>query len=256
MLSKYNLKTSIVSIIGEKKSGKSLILNKLLDIPSTKGFESQNNEGFLMWSIPYYIKSENRLVYFVECQELNKKEGDDILFWLLFAISSIIILTVNGEALNDRSLNSLSALENINGFIDNIKKISPPKLIWAFMDVSEKTLKQIAEGSPAFPGQILEAKLQELAKKSNEINKKKIQNIGEVFLERKALYLPKAFDGNNLRKEFLKSMERVKPLIYDEISAKFLFENFLNSRMMLTFINSALESFSDKNLIDLSFWYF
>lgn len=232
-----------------------MLLNKILNIPdNNKGFSTEDNDGLVMWSVPYYVKNENRLIYFVECLELNKNENDDVLLALIFSISSIVIFNVMGENFNDKALNVFPLMQKLNSFVNVPSKISHPKLFWVFRDVSEKTIKQIVDGNFS-QNQLIDNKIAEIAKKNNEI-KKYVQTMNEIFTEKKSFFLPKAIEGKNtLRKEFLDGVQAIKQTIHNETQSKILFENHLNSRMLLTFTNSAIESIKEQNIIDLNFWY-
>jgi len=224
-----------------------------LDLPENKGFHKENREGLLMWSVPYYVKNENRLIFFVESSEFNKNEGDDTLFALLFCISSLIIYNIMGE-IDEKKLNVMPYIGNLNNLVKDFKKINHSKLVWVFRDVNEKTLKQTLEGGFS-QVQMLESKMIEIVKKKNEL-KRLMQITNEIFPDKYCYFLSKAPETakSPLKIEFLKSIEPLKNQIEGDLCQKFLYETVLNSRMMLTFINSALETIREKNQIDLTYW--
>ena len=220
-----------------------------MDISDDKGFDLENSEGLWMWNVPYYHKKENRLIFFAECSEFTKNEGDDAFFGLVFSISSVIIFNVMGE-FNDKTMTIFSLIGSLSRIIQDIKKIRYPLLFWTFRDVNEKTLKQIIEGNYS-QSQILETKLNDFLKKNYEIKK----NINDFFPENSTFHLPKALETKNIiKKEFLKAIEPLKTQIEKDTFSKILFETALSARMLLTFINSALETIREKNVIDLAIW--
>ena len=251
-MEKYDMKTSFVAVIGDRKSGKSLLLNKILDLPEGKGFKSEDSEGILMWSIPYHLKKENRLVFFIECSEFNRNEGEDSLFALVYSLSSVIIYNVLGEP-NDKIMTNLNLMTSVSDIIKDYRKLNQPKLFWAFRDVNEKTIKQTQDGNFS-DGQMIENRFSEFSKKFTDF-KRKFNSSNEFFSEKSCFYLPKALETNStLNKDFLKNIGSLKAMLDEQINGKILFDNVMNGRMMLTLINSALETIRDKNVIDLNYW--
>jgi hypothetical protein len=251
-MSKYDVKASFVAIIGDQKSGKSVFLNKLLDLPDDRGYNTDNSEGLLMWSVPYYLKKENRLIFFIECSEFSKNEGEDSLFALVFCMCSMIIYNVLGEP-NEKVLTNLSLMGLLGTTVKDMKKTNPPKLVWTFRDVNEKTIKQTIDGNFS-QTQMIDNKFMDFAKKNIDF-KKMFVTVNDFFPEKACYYLPKAVEANATpNKEFIKSMCTLRNLIEDQIAGKIIYDTVLNARMMLTFINSALETIRDKNVIDLIYW--
>lgn len=246
------MKTSFVAAIGDRRSGKSLLLNKILDLPEGKGFKSDDTEGILMWSVPYHLKKENRLIFFIECSEFNRNEGEDSLFALIYSLSSVIIYNILGEP-NEKIMTNLNLMTSIPNIIKDYRKLNQPKLFWAFRDVNEKTIKQTIDGNFS-DSQMVENRFGEFSKKFADF-RKKFNSCNEFFSEKSCFYFPKALDSNStFNKDFLKNIVTLKGMVEEQINGKMLFDNVMNGRMMLTLINSALETIRDKNVIDLNYW--
>lgn len=226
-------------------------MNKLLQLPETQGFHKGNNEGLLMWSVPLYLKQANLLIFFIESNVFdNRSEGDDSLMSLMYCISSLIIFNVMGD-INYKTMDVIQVMSTMKKKVQEIKIMSPSKNLWVFRDINEKIIKN----NNTSQGQMIENRFLDIMKKATNEDKNNLQSFNEVFPEKMCVYCPKVLGYKGVGEEFLKSIENVKGLIEKEIPEKTLEGHSMNARMMLSFINSALEGIRDTNTIDLNFWY-
>ena len=150
-------------------------------------------------------------------------------------------------------MTNLSLMNSLTTTVKDIRKSNPPKLFWTFRDVNEKTIKQTLDGNFS-AWQMIENRFNEFSKKFPDF-RKKFTAANEFFPEKACFYLQKALETNStVNKEFLKTIVSLKGIIEEQLTGKILFETVMNARMMLTLINSALETIRDKNLIDLNYW--
>lgn len=204
-----------------------------------------------MWSVPMFLPKENRLIYFLESPAFARTEGDEVLFALIAAISSQIILNVSGD-LDDSVLPLLSAMAGIREALKGINKSNPASISWAFRDLPEKTLKQVIDGNFS-QTQMLENRFFEFARKNKEA-KRLLGVVNELFPQRRCFYFGRAVEPSGLAsKDFLKSVAQMRIMIEEESPGKILLDTVLNTRMMLTFLNSALETIRETSKIDLVF---
>lgn len=83
------------SIIGKYRSGKSFLMNKLLDLKPRNGFEvspslSSCTRGIWIWSKPVYIPRENLYILFMDTEGLDSVDRDANNDSKLFALTTIL----------------------------------------------------------------------------------------------------------------------------------------------------------------------
>ena len=72
-------KLAFVAIAGLYRSGKSALLNKLLDIKNPNGFKVEESvnactQGIWMWSDPQYNQSTDTYIFFIDSEGLQNVE--------------------------------------------------------------------------------------------------------------------------------------------------------------------------------------
>lgn len=112
---------AICTIIGKFRSGKSYLLNKLMNLKPKRGFivsPSVNacTRGIWIWSRPLVVEKQNLEIFFADTEGLDApgkdQDLDSKLFALAVMISSYFIYNSNGN-IDEPSIESLSLITHI-----------------------------------------------------------------------------------------------------------------------------------------------
>ncbi|EGR31875.1 hypothetical protein IMG5_100240, partial [Ichthyophthirius multifiliis] len=112
-----NTKISFVTIIGEQKSGKSFLLDQILEIPANKQrlCNTQKNPGLIIWSEPIYNSHEDCEIYFLDTQIDLKSNShrQQQLFMLICLLSSTILMNIKSNNLKSQDFDTLKSLMHL-----------------------------------------------------------------------------------------------------------------------------------------------
>lgn len=115
-LQQNNGNIAICSIVGKYRTGKSFLLNWILELKKEKGFKVSSStnactKGLWIWSKQIFNDKDNLNIYFVDCEGLDSVDSnnqmDHKLFSLTVMISSYFIFNQLG-AIDENSIGSLS----------------------------------------------------------------------------------------------------------------------------------------------------
>ena len=199
----------IVSIFGKCRTGKSYLMNLLLNSDENsskpiKGFKvtSQPNSlsrGLYLWNSPIKKPNSKEKILFIDSEGLNSENvyqqgTDSKLMALVLLISSLFIYNTLGD-INSNSLNELQLIIHladslgINEKINKEKLIAElcPKFIWAVRDFDIETLEEKID-----PDSYMDKCSKERfdGKNKDEINVIK-KNLIKYFKKRECVTLPK-----------------------------------------------------------------
>ena len=275
----------IVSIFGKERSGKSYLMNLLLNSDENssktpKGFKvtSQTNTtspGVWIWNTPITKpNTKDKIIFFdsvgVNSENVYQQEMDSKLLALILIISSLFIYNTTGD-INSNSLNELELIVHlsdslgINERINKDKLISElcPKFIWTLRDFDLEKLT--IKGNKIFPDFYLEKCLKERfdGKNKDEINMIK-ENLVKYFKQRECVTLPmpveeekdlvmlKRMPFNDLQEQFKNEFMNLKDKIFTFSKSKIINGKIINGPMIAYLLNKIVKDINDEKIPNLS----
>ena len=269
----YEGNVGFVTIAGKYRTGKSFLLNKILDISNEKeGFKVDPSidactEGIWLWTQPIYNEKENMHIFFLDTEGSSSttrdQKHDATIFALGILMSSLFIFNSVG-CIDEQSINQLSlttTLSNNIAISSNMGKSDDyglsyftPKFIWLLRDFTLEM--QDTQGRNITPNQYLENALidEKTTYKNTESNKKIRRALLNFFKERECFTMVRpvteeaelkklnSLPKTKIRKEFLSELKVFKEKIFSKCSPKQLNGVNLNSRMFCNMIRSFVES--------------
>ena len=271
----------IVSIFGKERTGKSYLMNLLLNEEEnskiTKGFKvssiaNSSTRGIWLWSTPVSKPNSKDKIIFIDskgiyCENVYEQVSGSKLLALILIISSFFIYNTMGE-INSNSLNDLELLIHLGdsiGINENINKdklISEicPKFIWAMRDFNLKELSPKNEKRMT-SDEYMEKCLQERfdGENKDEINLIK-ENFIKYFKQRECITLPKPVQEEkdlimlkkkqvtDLENDFQKEFLRLKYKIYKLSKEKIINGKSLNGPMVAYIISQFVKEINNENI--------
>lgn len=172
---------AICSLVGKFRSGKSFLMNKLMNLKPKKGFivspsVSACTRGLWLWSKPLVIEQQNLEIFFMDSEGLDSPgkdlSSDAKLFALVVMLSSFFMFNSNGY-IDEPSIESLSMITHIinNVAVAEEDDIDPqqsmyhlsqyaPSFLWVLRNVVLEL--QDLRGRPATPAMYLESSLTDI----------------------------------------------------------------------------------------------
>ena len=259
MLKEVKENIIIVSIFGKEHTGKSFLLNLLLNsrenLKIVKGFKVSSTlnpveRGIWIWNTPIGKPNSKEKILLIDSEGINSENiynqnSDSKVFALLILISSLFIYNTKGDIYSN-SLNEIDLLVHLADSItindklnkDNLISELCPKFIWALRDFDLEKLSP-PNGQKMTPDMYLEQCLTERfdGKNKDEINMIKV-NLIKYFKERECITLPSPV------KE--KDSHMLKKLPFNELESNFR-DQFMNLRNKI-FNNSKSKLINGKNV--------
>ena len=256
----------IVSVIGKARTGKSYLMNLLLDlIGKGKGFQVASTlqsctKGIWLWGTPKNSLNGNAKIIFLDSEgtssiDKSTKTYDSRIFALVVLISSLFLYNtysnIDEHGINELSLaahlsNAITTNSNINK--DDILTELSPKFIWIIRDFTlEKIHPETGEEISSKEYLELCLKNKRCGKGANDNNVIR-QNIIKFFPERDCVTLIRPVDSeddlkklntipyNNLKPEFKMEFKILKDKIFKEALPKKLNGKKLTGPALATLI--------------------
>ena len=276
----------IVSIFGKERTGKSYLMNLLLNSDEnpkmTKGFKvhSQNpssSRGISIWNTPIAKPDSKDKIIFLDSEGIHsenvyQQEMDSKLLALILLISSLFIYNTMGD-INSNSLNELELIVHLNDSIGINEKLNKdkliteicPKFIWAVRDFDLKKLENEKISRDDYMEQCLKERFG--GKNKDEINVIK-ENLIKYFKERECVTLPRPVEEEKdlimLKKMNLPSLQEnfrdefilLKNKIYNASKAKEINGKIINGPMIVYLLRKfvgEINSGNIPNITDLSY---
>ena len=276
----------IVSIFGKERTGKSYLMNLLLNsrenCDKSKGFTvsasmntSSRSRGIWMWNTPIEKSDSREAIIFIDSEGINSEniynqQSDSKIFALVILMSSLFIYNTLGD-INSNSLNELELIVQfadsftVNSKINKDKLICDlcPKFIWALRDFDLTKLTN-GKGEKMTSDMYLEYCLNERfgGKNKDEINMIK-ENFMRYFndrecvtlpspVEEKNLYMLKDMKFNDLREDFQDEFTKLKDKIYKYSKSKMLNGKMINGPMLAYFLTSFIKDINNDEIPNIS----
>ena len=272
----------IVAIVGKARTGKSYLMNLLLNNNNSSspgsGFQISSRlnsctKGIWLWNTPRISpQSPNTKIIFIDSEgtnstDISTKTYDSKIFALIVLISSLFIYNTHGN-IDERSIADLALAAHLSGTVatniiedkDIIINKLAPKFIWVLRDfvldkIDPETGKEIS--SNEYLELCLRNKL--LSKNSIGMENNLIrENIIKYFKERECVTLPRPVDLEedlhkldeipfeklkpNFRSEFLK----LKMNVYENSRVKKLGNKKINGPILVGLLTQFINSLNSK----------
>lgn len=264
----------IVSIVGKARTGKSYLMNLLLNNnnSNSNGFEVASSinsctRGIWLWNTPKSkMNSPNTKIIFIDSEgtnsvDISTKTYDSKIFALIVLISSLFIYNSNGN-IDEKSIGDLALAAHLGNSIasnsiknkDSLISELAPKFIWVLRDFSLEKVDPVT-GEEINSNQYLELCLRNKISGKNSYENNLIrENIIKYFKERECVTLTRPVDDEedlknlkkfkfselkpNFRKEFLD----LKKKVYETSKVKRINNKNINgpilADLLIAFINS------------------
>ena len=256
----------IVSVVGKARTGKSYLMNLLLDnIGKNNGFQvapslESCTKGIWLWSTPKNSLNGSAKIVFLDSEgtsstDKSTRTYDSRIFALVVLISSLFLYNtysnIDENGINELSLaahlsNSITTNTNINK--DELLTELSPKFIWIIRDFTlEKVHPETGEeiSSKEYLELCLKNKRSENGSNENNVIR---QNIIKFFPERDCVTLVRPVDNendlknltnipyNSLKPEFKMEFKKLKDKIFKEALPKKLNGKKLTGPALATLI--------------------
>lgn len=258
MIQEMKQRHSIVAVTGPYRSGKSFLLNLVME---TEGFKVGSRVQACTAGIWVYQIVRNRQSYlFVDVEgfgSTSRSSNDDgKLLALALSVSSLVIYNSIG-VINESKINHLSlALTYCQLITSQYKNPSEsPHLIWVLRDFILDLVTPTGEKITS--SQYLESILNPEAKsKSNEPTKKMRESILSTFPTRACITLPRPVDDekslqslnpSELKPEFHKGLKKLKKIIFST-TAKTINNKFVRGKELVQVIKILVDNLNSEKI--------
>lgn len=224
----------IVSIVGKARTGKSYLMNLLLNSSSNNknnGFEVASTinsctRGIWLWSSPIQKANSNAKIIFIDSEgtnsvDISTKTYDSKIFALVVLISSLFIYNTVGN-IDEKSIGELALAAHLstaiatNSKLDTEKTIMglAPKFVWCLRDftldkVDPTTNEEISSD------EYLEMCLRNKISGKNSVENNLIrENIIKYFKSRECVTLPRPVDKED-------DLKRLNEIPFDSLKPNF-----------------------------------
>lgn len=270
----------IVSIFGKEHTGKSYLLNLLLNsrdnLKSTRGFKvlttiNSVSRGIWMWNTPLGKPNSKEKIILIDSKGINSENiynqnSDSKVFALIVLISSLFIYNTIGD-INSNSLNDLELLVHLADSIGITEKVNKdhliselcPKFLWALRDFDLSKLSP-PEGEEMTQDMYMEQCLTERfdGKNKDEINMIKV-NLLKYFKERECITLPspvkeedlhilKRLHFNDLESDFRDQFNILKNKVFIDSKSKMINGKVINGPMIAYLLTSFINEINNDNI--------
>ena len=265
----------VVSIVGKARTGKSYLMNLLLNSNNNqiknKGFKIGSSinsctRGIWLWNTPKEKPNSKSKILFIDSEgtnsvDISTKTYDSKIFALIVLISSLFIYNTNGN-IDEKSISELALAAHLSNSIATNAKIDKdvlieelaPKFIWTLRDftldkIDPETNEEIS--SNEYLELCLRNKIS--GKNSNENNIIR-QNIIKYFKERECITLPRPADDeenlqnldkipfNQLKPNFRKEFLILKEKVYESSKPKIINRKRINGPILADLLIAFVDS--------------
>lgn len=279
-ISKIDRNIAVVCVTGLYRTGKSYLLNRLLD--RQDGFEIGSTiksctKGIWVWCESLSLKNQEVLI--LDSEGLgsafdDRNESIDMEIFVLSILLSSYFIYNSMKTIDEASIEALSLVINfakkIQGEFNQVESYTNnfPTFLWVVRDFALNLVNQ--EGKSITPKEYLE---EALGYSNNDLNESKDEGLARkneirkliklFFKERdcKTIVRPVSDDKklrsidkipeSELRPEFLRQMKELVSYIFKGVRPKVVQGSFLNGEMYLSLIKSYLKAINMNSLPDI-----
>lgn len=278
LVSNFESGIAICSIVGKYRTGKSFLLNRLLDLNENNGFNVSASinactKGLWIWSRPVFVPKEHLNIFFMDSEGLDSVDrNSDIdarLFALTVLLSSYFMYNSIG-AIDEMSINTLSLITHLIKTValeENKKLVSEyqisqfaPKLLWILRDFILEI--KDTQGRIVTAPQYLESALMDVipgAKGSSKDSQKSYQirqSLINFFKSRDCLTMVRPVNDESelrniqhlrdeqIRPDFLNSLHSIRNKIYKNCTQKVINGIGMNTNMLVQYLKQFVEAFN------------
>ena len=269
----------IVSIVGKARTGKSYLMNLLLNSSRTKypgnGFEISSRlnsctKGIWLWDTPRQKPNSSAKIIFIDSEgtnsvDLSTKTYDSKIFALIVLISSLFIYNTNGN-IDEKSISELALAAHLSNTVavntiedkDLIINELAPKFIWVLRDFILDKIDPDT-GEEITSNEYLELCLRNKSSNKNSFENNLIrENIIKYFKERECVTLPRPVDKeedlhklnnipfNELKSNFRDEFLNLKRKIYEDSKIKKIGNKKINGPVLVELLKSFIKSLNSK----------
>ena len=276
ILKNINEDIVVVSIVGKARTGKSYLMNLLLNQNNNNknnniGFKIGSSinsctRGIWLWNTPKNKPNSKAKILFIDSEgtnsiDISTKTYDSKIFALIVLISSLFIYNTNGN-IDEKSISELALAAHLSNSIATNAKINKdvlieelaPKFIWTLRDftldkIDPDTNEEISSND--YLELCLRKKIS--GKNSNENNLIR-QNILKYFKERECITLPRPADSedtlqnldkvpfNELKSNFRKEFLILKDKVYQTSKPKVINRKRINGPILADLLIAFVDS--------------
>ena len=276
ILKNINEDIVVVSIVGKARTGKSYLMNLLLNENNNNknnniGFKIGSSinsctRGIWLWNTPKNKPNSKAKILFIDSEgtnsiDISTKTYDSKIFALIVLISSLFIYNTNGN-IDEKSISELALAAHLSNSIATNAKINKdvlieelaPKFIWTLRDftldkIDPDTNEEISSND--YLELCLRKKIS--GKNSNENNLIR-QNILKYFKERECITLPRPADSedtlqnldkvpfNELKSNFRKEFLILKDKVYQTSKPKVINRKRINGPILADLLIAFVDS--------------
>ena len=269
----------IVSIVGKARTGKSYLMNLLLNSNKSKypgsGFEISSRlnsctRGIWLWDTPRQKPNSSAKIIFIDSEgtnsvDLSTKTYDSKIFSLIVLISSLFIYNTNGN-IDEKSISELALAAHLSNAIalntiedkDLIINELAPKFIWVLRDFILDKI-DVDTGEEITSDEYLELCLRNKSNNKNSFENNLIrENIIKYFKDRECITLPRPVDKeedlhrlnnipfNELKSNFREEFLNLKRKIYEDSKIKKIGNKKINGPILVELLKSFIKSLNSK----------
>ena len=276
ILKNINEDIVVVSIVGKARTGKSYLMNLLLNQNNNNknnniGFKIGSSinsctRGIWLWNTPKNKPNSKAKILFIDSEgtnsiDISTKTYDSKIFALIVLISSLFIYNTNGN-IDEKSISELALAAHLSNSIATNAKINKdvlieelaPKFIWTLRDftldkIDPDTNEEISSND--YLELCLRKKIS--GKNSNENNLIR-ENILKYFKERECITLPRPADSedtlqnldkvpfNELKSNFRKEFLILKDKVYQTSKPKVINRKRINGPILADLLIAFVDS--------------
>ena len=273
----------IVSIVGKARTGKSYLMNLLLNNSQSNkpgdGFTISSKlesctRGIWLWNTPRLKPNSSAKIIFIDSEgtnsvDLSTKTYDSKIFALIVLISSLFIYNTNGN-IDEKSIGDLALAAHLSNVVatnsiedkDLIINELAPKFIWVLRDfildkIDPETGEEIS--SDEYLELCLRNKTISGNKNKNSIENNLIrENIIKYFKERECITLPRPVDNeedlhklneipfSKLKTNFREEFFNLKKTVYETSKVKRIGNKKINGPILVGLLTSFINALNSK----------
>ena len=274
----------IVSIVGKARTGKSYLMNLLLNNNQSKycgnGFEISSKlnsctRGIWLWNTPREKPNSSAKIIFIDSEgtnsvDLSTKTYDSKIFALIVLISSLFIYNTNGN-IDEKSISDLALAAHLSNTVavnliedkDLLISELAPKFIWVLRDfVLDKIDPDTGEeiSSNEYLELCLRNKTTNYGNKNNKSIENNLirENIIKYFKDRECITLPRPVDQEEdlhklneipfggLKPNFREEFLNLKRKVYENSKIKKIANKKVNGPILAGLLKSFINSLNSK----------